>query len=883
MSETQKLTPQQIERASISETNSQSKDISTKNLDQLTKSLKLSPTKEKVDFAVDYLIKLLKIEAKYAWLKENLKKDVRTFIEASFWDRLYKHLWEFNLSKFDVDWKTWIDSVEEENYSQSISKSINQIIELWWLDKFSKIHSESDSKDWLLNFDKYLADKVNISQFWKDWWKNIIDWAFQKSIWLTESDYKALADKKFEISSKDSWGELVMLLAKEIPNWLEDALRFFSNIPSWVILLPRYSWYRALSLDDNMSKDSKIEAEIKKEELVRENPALWLCELLWEKWVDAIKQMAAMLTSWKVWDISTLAWVIIWMVWWGLWLAKLWVNATRKWLVQQARSVWREWREAWKAWSSADTRNNLRNTATVIWWAQAVAQNADKFMSWWVWGSAWSKEKKAEKAWDVIKDWTKIEKRTIVEWRKADKWSAEELNKNIKTEALAKWVSEDAVRLEKIFAEFPDLKKIINTPDLEQKLIDIHNIWDATVWNYSVKDLWLKLRWLKELNIPEDIAKNLIKKWYLWNVEEFWADFLTKSETLQSVINKKWWILNYLDTLSWKDIDIPTLSKVIESDTKRFLWNPAELKSFLDLYDIKPPNDDIIKQAEKWYKSLFLDNLIKNPETIKLSNISDMLTWWDYELLNKVLWKFLEWWDRTEIGSFLEKYSNGVDKIDLSKIEPEIFEKLLNIKLDGDIWPKLSNFITKLNIKSLTREQAIILKQFIEQPDNKLLGLDLKTSKLSELDMAIDALKPENRVKAFLSWNDPDWVIEKALATYNSPEKIYLNSLMDRSLHDYDTWLNNAYNLIYRWKKEFFTDISLDNFFNLWFNNLNDVQKAKLLPLIQEWWELTKWWELIEKWKYYDVIKNYRWYKEILDIAKIAQKKVSREADQIYK
>lgn len=71
-------------------------------------------------------------------------------------------------------------------------------------------------------------------------------------------------------------------------------------------------------------KLKKLKAEIELKELIEENPSLWLLELLWEKWIELIKQLWEMLTSGKQWDIALSLVTIAWLVagWAGA--VKLW-------------------------------------------------------------------------------------------------------------------------------------------------------------------------------------------------------------------------------------------------------------------------------------------------------------------------------------------------------------------------------------------------------------------------------------------------------------------------------------------------------------------------------------------------------------------------------
>jgi len=82
----------------------------------------------------------------------------------------------------------------------------------------------------------------------------------------------------FHPTSKESWKELSLLLAKEFGDGAEDILRFVFNIPAGYILSGRYTQYR---IDANSSDEQvSVIAKIRLKKLVDENPSLALLELL---------------------------------------------------------------------------------------------------------------------------------------------------------------------------------------------------------------------------------------------------------------------------------------------------------------------------------------------------------------------------------------------------------------------------------------------------------------------------------------------------------------------------------------------------------------------------------------------------------------------------
>lgn len=147
-------------------------------------------------------------------------------------------------------------------------------------------------------------------------------------------------------------------------------------------LIPRYLNYRAMTLDDNLNPKSKTEYEIKRKELVEQNPLLWLLELLGEKWVEMIKKLGEMFTSGKQWDIAMMMVTIAWLVAWGSWAAKIWLTLARKSAVKWARIAWREARIAWET-TSRSTRQWLKDSGKKAGKVLHVAGKIDDI----VWGA----------------------------------------------------------------------------------------------------------------------------------------------------------------------------------------------------------------------------------------------------------------------------------------------------------------------------------------------------------------------------------------------------------------------------------------------------------------------------------------------------------------
>jgi len=516
------------------------------NLNSILQELKKwDISDDKKEHIFNYVLQLSEIESKYQTQRENVKKEVRFFIEASFWDRLYTHLWEYNIKKFDVDWNNKIDSKEEENYSQSMSQALSQIILLWWLDKFSKIHKESDSKSGFSNADKWLASKVDLWNhiLWEKWEKRFAESTLQKLWEISEEELHKMQEAKFQPTSKESWKELWLLLAKEFGDWVEDVLRFLTNIPSGVILLPRYAKYR---VDINSSDElTKTTWEIKIKELTSENTSLVLLDLLWEQWVELIKKLWEMFTSWKQWDIAMLMVTIAWLVAGWAWAAKLWLNLARKSAVKSARTAWREARVAWKT-SSRATRNSLKTVSWAVWNFARKASRVDDIVGWagighLTWAYSWVTTEKIKKvqenswiSYEVVMENAKL-------WDTARLKKAQELVWNLSQKQkdkilyihnhVSKWVYQN---------EFWDIKRMLEELDavwfsrkqsrilMENGILWQHlNIWKITE---NITQIWETLdfkkikeyKWIYFINEWNNIPHWKWKLVYLdWTIEEW--------------------------------------------------------------------------------------------------------------------------------------------------------------------------------------------------------------------------------------------------------------------------------------------------------------------------------------------------------------------------
>lgn len=787
-----------------------------KNLNLFSEHLSKSPiSKEKTEYIINYVLSISEVEWNYQNQKENIKNDVRNFISLSLWNTLNSHLWEFNVKKFDSDWNNKIDEKELDNYTKDLTKSIRQIVLLWWLNNFSNIHFESASKSGFSNADKYIADKVDLWEFvmWEKGDKSYIEGLIQKSWSITENELYKMQEKSFSPTSTDSWKELWILLAWEFWSWVEDVLRFLWNIPSWIVLLPRYLKYRT---DINSSDiNSKTIWEIKIQELVTENPSLWLLDLLWEKWIDMIKKLWDLFTSWKQWDIAKLMVTLAWLIAWWAGVLKFWLRLSRKQAIKSAKSVWYEWRLSWQ-WISKSTRWTLKTWEKNVTKVGTITSKIDDIVWWaWIWHLTWK--------FNVQTKNNSISKEQVLSnssW--LERWDLNLPNKILKN----MWLNE-------------------LTPDQLKVVEKVHTDISKWVYKNDKSDLLSMTRVLREAWITKEQVRILMENWITW---EFKFDdvFFTEVSKIESQIAKSNF-QDYLDWFSWKELSLEQITVVINEDFKRFS-NIKELNDFLDLYDIKLVSDELFSLAKKWVDNILLKSLLNDPKTITLDNLK-YFQWLDINFDN-LFSTFVEKWEKTVVNSFFEKINNSNLDFNLIKITIKSIDSILkSTNIDKT---QLSKFIYSLVNKKIGDDILKILKKYLDKNWRELFTSELLWKVNSLIDVRLDKLNPKNIIKAYLDWIDIDFSISELSKKDSSARLNWNNEFMNN--------MESRFIMIYRWKKEFFHDINIDTFFNLNFSSLSKREQWLLYDLVKEWGE------------YYEKIKDFKQYEAILEQAKIASK-----------
>ncbi len=325
---------------------------------------------------------------------EKLKTQILWFLEKAANNTLEKSMMRYSSKAFDTNTEVWLDKFEFERFSKALGEAVKMIIMLNSFEKFESIQSDIHDNSWLSNLDKRVAAEVDLTKtligknetgknkkdaldiylsksdlarsmvFEKPEIKQLQE--FMKNIgWFSSEFLKEISEKPFSFSPRGG-AELTILLAKEVGESAIDLVKLMANVPSGIILLPRYLSYRIDANSSNIEKQA--EGTMKLEALVRENPSLWVVDLLWEKGIEALSGIATTMKSGKQWDIAKSLTIIAWLLagWSGI--AKLSITNARKVMVIEARRIgieWRKWTINGSAERGRELRNNLRSFGKV--------------------------------------------------------------------------------------------------------------------------------------------------------------------------------------------------------------------------------------------------------------------------------------------------------------------------------------------------------------------------------------------------------------------------------------------------------------------------------------------------------------------------------------
>ncbi|NVP17282.1 hypothetical protein HUU51_01050 [Candidatus Gracilibacteria bacterium] len=328
---------------------------------------------------------------------------------------------------------------------------------------------------------------------------------------------------------------------------------------------------------------------------------------------------------------------------------------------------------------------------------------------------------------------------------------------------------------------------------------------------------------------------------------KFDASFFSGVTEVQSKISRGS-LQDYLDGFSGKDLNLEQTSVVIREDIKRFS-DFKEFSDFLELYDINPPSKELFFLAKKGADTILHRDLLLDPKKI---SINDLDYFQKIDLgFDDLFSSFLKSGDKTVVNDFFEKFNNGNLDIKLIDISSNTLNDLLNTNLLDKT--KLSKFILSYSGKNLSPENLYLLKKYLEKNGLDLFTQDMLRKITTEIEVKLDKFNPNNIVKSYLEGIDLDFSTGELLIK-NSPGYRAWNTLFESSF-------DSRFNMIFRGKNQFFHELNIDRFFNLTIHELTDLQRGRLYELV------------IEGGEYYDRIKGYSDYDNIVEVLKKSHNK----------
>lgn len=323
----------------------------------------------------------------------------------------------------------------------------------------------------------------------------------------------------------------------------------------------------------------------------------------------------------------------------------------------------------------------------------------------------------------------------------------------------------------------------------------------------------VKIDWIvvnSDFSEPIVSSKTEIDNILTWEFK-FDASFFSWVTEVQSKISR-WSLQDYLDWFSWKDLNLEQTSVVIREDIKRFS-DFKEFSDFLELYDINPPSKELFFLAKKWADTILHRDLLLDPKKI---SINDLDYFQKIDLgFDDLFSSFLKSWDKTVVNDFFEKFNNWNLDIKLIDISSNTLNDLLNTNLLDKT--KLSKFILSYSWKNLSPENLYLLKKYLEKNWLDLFTQDMLRKITTEIEVKLDKFNPNNIVKSYLEWIDLDFSTWELLIK-NSPWYRAWNTLFESSF-------DSRFNMIFRWKNQFFHELNIDRFFNLTIHELTDLQR----------------------------------------------------------
>jgi len=566
--------------------------------------------------------------SKYSEQYKGLQIDIVDFLNISFNNWLSSELKDFNIDKFDKkDNIRWFTDYELMQYTQVLDKAMNQMNILGsfsdFKEKYTEIWKEPSFLSW--KWDIALANKVDLQEyvFWK-WEKHLTENLHNYS----EEELYIMKEEKFDITDPNKMKNLIVLLWLEIWDWIEDMLKFLWNIPSWLILLPRYISNRSKLTDDKVNTKNEVESQMENDMILKGNPSLMLWELLWEKGIQMIKQLWEMMVSWKNWDIASLLVTIAWLFVWWAWAVKLWSKFVRRESLISARKAGRVWRinnkanELIKNWDfewllkDIEKYDNLNSSIAKElinkWYEKEVFNNITRFNIESIIDILPNSNKIIDFYREIKKEW----KPRILEWNywlyeKASGYkiwdkSANEIDWLLMTSnKLKEYSDEDLIKMwinvkdKEIMFQFNEYVDYVEK--LENKVINIRE-WlksNAIVFDKLLEDIWressvsknwtdLSNKWEKTnwihnkvpLKWIERLMEKVLEPWFFdWDINRLW-DIIRWSLEYDNVSELYKWINSLMNNPilleKWAEI-------FIKDSIWDFKWKARHFQDYRDV------------------------------------------------------------------------------------------------------------------------------------------------------------------------------------------------------------------------------------------------------------------------------------------------------------
>ena len=855
---------------------------------------------ENIQDVKKYLAKLSEQNKTNKMVNPEIQKQVTTFLEKSANNALPKNLEKFNAQKFDTNGENGLDQYEFRQFTETMKWAIEQIIILDGIGAFEQTHNESREKWSWNNPDKWIAERADLSKhiFWEKWVPNFTEDSLKKLWDISPEEFHKMSEKPFSFS-RESGKELSLLLAKEVWSGVEDLLKFLTNIPAGLVLLPRYLSYR---MDVNSSDiQKKTEWEIKLAELVWGNSSLALVELLGEKWILMIKELGNMIKSGKQWDIVKILVTIAGIIagWAGA--IKLGSNLARKSAIKWAREAGYAGRTAeWRAF-----RNGLRDVSDTAGKVAEVANKVDNIVS----GNtilgksiktASSGIKKvapamgfaANDAGNIVhlNQMSEIHNGAIEEQatgtygpsRGSNRTSSNptetvhlsdtpispDIAKNIDSAYANTGINPLEVQknawlkgIEKNEAVTTKLWRTLSQTEFDA-MEHIHNNISKWIYSNSTTDLMKMAReWEKSTgNAMSDPIKFqefriLVENGFLWHPSEA-AEMIISEATIaiiQNIDNRK-----FLDTLSGKKINQAELNALVYEYSEAQWLKPKDLDIyFKDVFEIAWYEWDqatMYANAISYTKRAKIDSLIANIKNIPATKVISML-WSEWiETSGKLLEAFLKWWSTKEKTAFLKLLGENTSLRETIMRSPQAKNLLETIWENAkDASDLLRNIIN--NDKLLTALSPEVLIQ-LQKTLETLIDQSIFQGQHSE--------SLRKNLMSSLKWKivlTEDGTLANQITdvdnkTNNIEQNKHTISREFEDLRSQEWWWTKRLEMIKKYNPDYFREIDLDTFFNMSFRDLERIVQLDFL----------KKYVIPETSKYHSILERFPGFRqELLD------------------